>query len=462
MRSSAGNLGRLSAGLGGTLFPDSPEPGHRLGRAESGIVVASVLAMLVFLQLLRLGLSDSLESFWAEDATVFFGGAQVEGFWESLVSPYTNYLVVLPRLIGETATWVPLEVAPSAVAILATTAGAVSALAVWHASAGHIHDPYLRAALAAATALAPVAGLETINSGSYASWYMMVAVFWLLLWRPRTGWGAGLAAVFILVTALSNATVWFLIPLAALRTVAIRDTRDVAIIASFWIGAVVQVPVALTHEQMADPTWSADIWTAYLQRILGGALLGLDIGGSAWSEIGWPYLWALLAAALVGLSLGLRRAGTGPRALAALSVLTSVAMFAAICYQRDVGTTIVWEAGDYSGAVSRYAIVPALLLLGAALALLDSHLRDRRGRRGSGAAVAAAVAIVVVAIATSFDQAESEVRGTPPWSAALEEAAVACAAEDADSVPAATSPPGFGVFVPCDKIPEDLRPETSR
>ena len=168
--------------------------------------------------------------------------------------------------------------APAATSTLAALAAAVSGLAVWVASAGHIRSPYLRLALAAATVLAPVSGLESTDSGSYASWYLLFASFWLLLWRPRTDWGAALASALILLTALSNATVWFLIPIAVLRAIAIRDRRDAMIVASFALGSVIQVPVALTHGQMAEPTWSPDVWSAYAQRVIDGAALGLRLG----------------------------------------------------------------------------------------------------------------------------------------------------------------------------------------
>ena len=101
-------------------------------------------------------------------------------------------------------------------------------------------------------------------------------------------------------------------------------------------------------------------------------------------------------------------------------------MFFAIAYQRDVGTTIAWQAGEYSGAVSRYVIVPALLLLSAALALIDSGIRDRAARTRPPWPVAVAVGAVIVAIAVSFYQGEPEVRGTPGWDVAVEEAAREC------------------------------------
>ena len=65
------------------------------------------------------------------------------------------------------------------------------------------------------------------------------------------------------------------------------------IVASFALGSAIQVPVALTHGQMAEPTWSADVWSAYAQRVIDGAALGLRLGGIAWRELGWPFLGPL-------------------------------------------------------------------------------------------------------------------------------------------------------------------------
>ncbi len=150
---------------------------------------------------------------------------------------------------------------------------------------------------------------------------------------------------------------------------------------------MIQVPVALTHGQMAEPTWSADIWTAYAQRVVNGAALGLRLGGIAWRDLGWPFLGLAPRPGRDRPGDRLQAgAGPAPRALAIAAVATSIVMFFAVCYQRDVGSTIVWQSGAYTGAVSRYVIVPALLLLSAALALIDSSLRNRgaaaRGRRG--------------------------------------------------------------------------------
>ena len=47
-------------------------------------------------------------------------------------------------------------------------------------------------------------------------------------------------------------------------------------LAGYWAGALAQVPVLLFNkEEAVTPLWSHDIWTAYLQRVVDGAFLGL-------------------------------------------------------------------------------------------------------------------------------------------------------------------------------------------
>ena len=61
--------------------------------------------------------------------------------------------------------------------------------------------------------------------------------------------------------------------------------------------------------------------------------------------------------------------------------------------------------------------------------------------------------MIAAAIATSFDESNPEARGTPDWSTALKGAARECEAEPAQEVAVPTSPPGFGITLPCDLIP---------
>jgi hypothetical protein len=459
METGRGRLAALKAHLDASLFP-APAPGRQaFSRWETALLTASFLALAVVLELARPGWSGSLHSLWAEDGSVFLQESLVHSAGETVFNPYANYLVLVPRLIGEAATLAPLPDAPAAISILSATVVASSGLVVWHASAGHIRNPYLRGTLALLTVLVPVGGLEAVDSASNVSWYMLFATFWILLWRPPGNRRCGVAALFVLATALSNPGVWFLAPLAALRALVVRDRRDLAIVAAFWGGAAVQVPVLLSHHAETSPHWTHDIWTVYLQRVVDGVPLGLGLGGDAWSAIGWPLPIGLSVCALAGIAVGAWRSTPGPRFFAAIAVATSLGMFVGSLYQRAVGTVMVWPEGSSNEVGGRYAIVPALLLASVALVLLDTSLRrDGPPRRFTWPA-GAAVAVLLFAIGTSFYVGDLVVRGMPPWEASLRAAADACVTERREIVAIQTSPPGFAVPLPCDRISSFADPQ---
>jgi len=443
----------LRGRLDEALFRDAPRPGRRLEAWEQALLVVSLIALAVFLQLLRIGFSASLDALWAEDGPIFLQGALTESFGEAVFSPYAGYLVLVPRLIGEGAGLVPIEHAAAATSILSALAVALCGLAVWHAAAGLVRNPYLRGALVVLTVLVPVAGLESIDSAAYVPWYMLFATFWLLLWRPRTTLGAVLGSLFVLVTGLSSPGVWFFLPVAALRALAARGWRDVALLGSYAVGALTQVPVlALNQDQAVEPLWTSDIWTAYAQRVIDGAAFGQRLGGAAWAHLGWPFLTAVLVCAAVGLAIGIWRGGPTARWFAALTVPISLALFVVSTYQRAVGTQIMWPPDNYHGAAGRYAIVPALLLVSLAVVMVDNAAR-RRGETGWRSWLAiGAVALALVGVTTSFDMRDPAARGEIRWGKAVDGAAIACSAEDLGEVSVPSSPVGFGLEVPCERL----------
>jgi hypothetical protein len=451
----ANAIRQLRSRLDESLFSPAPSGETTVHWGERLAVVIALMALAVIFQILRVGPSTGIESLWAEDGQIFFQQALVQGFWETVFSPYAGYLVLVPRLIGEIGNLVPLRDAAAAMAIASGLVVALCGLAVWYGSAAHIRNPYLRGTLVALTVLAPVAGLESVVSGAYVLWYMLFASFWLLLWRPATTGGGVLGALFLLATGLSTPGLWFFAPLAALRALAIRDRRDLLLVGSYVVGAAIQIPViASNSEAAADPVWTNDIWTAYIQRVVDGAVFGEEIGGGAWAALGWPFLAVLLVCLGTGLLLAWRRSSAPARWLAAVAISTSLLMFVASAYQRAVGTAMVWPAGMHGGTAGRYAIVPALLLVSAALVLVD-----RPPQRSSPTwlpwAGIVAVAILLVALASSFYVGYPPARGTPLWGDALKSAAASCVAENATEGRVATAPPGYGVIVPCDQLPLD-------
>lgn len=418
------------------------------------MIVAALLALAVVFQLARLGWSASLNSLWAEDGQIYMQEALTQDFWDAIVSTYATYLVVVPRLIAELASLAPLRDVPAAVSILSALVVAVSGLAVWFASGSHIRNPILRGALVALTVLSPVAGLESIDSAAYVPWYMLFASFWLLLWIPRRFATAALGGLFILLTGLSTPGLWFFLPLAALRAITVRGPRDLLIVSSYAVGAAVQIPVlALTDETAVEPQWTADIWTTFLQRIVDGSLFGIRLGGEAWSHLGWPFLIVLTAAAAVALALGFRRAAPGARYLAAIAIATSLVMFVISLYQRAVGSQMIWPEGTFNSSGGRYSIVPALLLVSAGLVLLESWLRRRSpAAKPLAWPVVVVTAVLAVAIGFSFWSRDIAARGEPPWDATVDAAASACRTEHLTDIALPTSPPGFGIQLPCDDV----------
>lgn len=451
MRDREASWTRLRRDLDRSLFPPSPAPHRRTSAWEAALGAAGFLVLAVVLQLFRLGPTDAVNTVWAEDGPFFLAQAADGGFPDNLTTTYAGYLVVAQRLIGELGALVPLENASVAIALGACAVVAASGLAVWVASAGHISSPYLRGLLATLTVLCPVASLEAMASGTYVSWYMTFAVFWLLLWRPRSDWGAVLGGLFIVLAGLSGPGTFFFLPLALLRAATIRDRRDGILVGSFALAFAIQLPATLLSDENAvDPGWSRDIGTAYLQRVLNGAVLGEELGGRAWGRLGWPFLVAL-SLAFAGLIAWLAARATAGRLLAALAIVTSVGMFVLSAYQRAIGTGLMWQEGAFLGVGGRYAIVPALLLISAVVVLVDARTRSSASRQGVLPAGGTA-AVLTLALVTSFWVGNREIRGSLTWEEGLRAAAAECRKGGMPLVAVYTSPPGMTATLYCEQV----------
>lgn len=446
-------IGRLRGHLDRSLFPAPVEATSKFKGWEAALVIVSLVAIGAVLQLFRLGPSDALNSLWAEDSGVFFGGALTHSFFDAVTMPYAEYLVVLPRLIGELGTLVPLRDVPVAMNLTTVIVISLGGLAVWFASAGHIHNPYLRALLAALMVLSPVCTIEAVATPTNVAWYLIFAVFWLLFWRPKTTWGACLGGLLILVTGLSTPGTLFFAPVALLRTVAVRGRRDAVVVGSYWLGAAIQLTaMANNTEEVVGDAWSRNILATFLQRVVDGSVLGLELAGETWLEWGWAFLIAISAAVAIFLGVMLARSASS-RVFAAIAIVTSVVMFLASGYTRALGDVMVWHTGVYNNFGGRYAIVPTLLLISAALALIDAHCRSSR-RRLPVLAIAAAT-VLLASIVTSFDVRGEIGRGGAPWDESLRTSAAKCEAKNLTEVPVEASPEGWAVNVSCEDLSSD-------
>ena len=199
-----GTVRRVRAALG-VLFPEAPEP--RPGPGPAGrrairvaIEVVAVCAGAAVL-LPRIAGIPSWDSVYAEDQGVFLFDALARP-WHLLV-PFGGYEQLMPRLVGQLVSYLPLADAAVPYALAGAGIAALCALFTYHAMDGWIRSPWLRALTSAALILLPLAPIEIADSVVGAPWYVLTALFFALLWRPKN-WAGMTAAALVAFAAASS------------------------------------------------------------------------------------------------------------------------------------------------------------------------------------------------------------------------------------------------------------------
>ncbi len=446
----SGTIARLGDWPNRYVFRDALPGPPRDWLRVLGTALAGVL--LVGLQLLRMHSSAPLNSVWAEDGSAWLNDALHRGFLHALVTPHDGYLQTLSRLVAEPVALLPVRWFAPAMALSGALIVAACVVIVWRCSAPYIETPWLRLVLCGLMILTPAAGVEMFDNVTNSIWFIQFAAFWLLLWRPPSFAAAAAAAAILLLAALSTAGVILLVPVWALRAIAIRDRRDAVMVLAPAVGVLAQVPplLAQRYGYFDTPRWSSSLFAAYAQRVLGSGVLGNNVAGNAWRSMGVPFelllgagLVALVVLAMVGLS-------PGARCLVALMVAMSVAIFLVSGYERGIVAFLLWPAGRSNVAVGRYAICPSLLLLGAGVIALDGRMRRSGTVASHVAAVGVSLALVVLAL-SSFTPPDSAARGHFSWSRSVATARARCARRLVAAASLPVSPFG-GLSIPCDRL----------
>jgi hypothetical protein len=344
------------------------------------------------------------------------------------------------------------------------------AFLVWRASAGHIESPRLRAALAAMVVLLPVVGVETLDNVTNSIWFVLFASFWVLLWRPMTFARAAAAASFIFIAALSNAAIVVFAPLWLLRLIAIRDRRDGIIVTGFAVGTAVQLALSWnapaqgeggTHldpfvAALFSPHWDWSLVPAYAQRIVGGVLGGQRINAFVWVNLGTGLEVAMGATLLLFAGFSLFGASR-TRVVVPITIAASLGLFLATGYRRWFlfGMAFIWPHGSSDTSQAHYMVTPTLLLLSALFVQLDARPRFvslgawSKLRKGT-------VLVLFLAALVSFDVGESNIRGSPTWSDAVDAGRATCGHTNVADVelPIAprTSSGSYQARIPCSKL----------
>jgi hypothetical protein len=372
------------------------------GRLAGAALQVAAVALGACLLLLRIPGLPSWDSLYLDDYGTFFVRA-LEHPWQ-LFSPQHGYVQVVPHVIAQLATYVPL----SRVSVLFAVSGAVIAAAcglyVFHASAGHIQSVALRALLGAAIVLLPIAPLEIADNALGAPWYMLLALFWGVLWRPRTLAGTTVTAVLAFATAASTTIAVLYAPLLALRLFALRRPREHAVTAGWLAGCLVQLPVVLSsYSGGRSPLDNASA---------SGMSLSFYAHDVVLPSLGWHLSWWLQsfagrdgATAIVGAVLAvvfglILIAQPGNRAIATTVLLTGFGI--------TVFSTTLVSYASTSPAVNpnrefgaRYTALPIFLIEAGIIVGADYALRQRRRRRRESTAPAAGRRALTLLTATA-------------------------------------------------------------
>ena len=384
------------------LFPAPIESAPRAGLPRWAFLLVQVAAITLgaLAMLARVGGRPVWKSAYAEDPGIYLPGALAHP-WQLLQS-YGGYLQLVPRLIGQIAALLPIWHAAVAFAVGGALVASACALFAYHASAGQIGSRWLRALLGLSVVLLPVAPLEIADNGVNTIWYLLVALFWAALWRPRTGGGVTAAAVMAFVAAASSSLAFLFLPLFAARAIVLpRRLREHAATAGWALGCVLQIVVILTsHLSRFIPRDPVNAVLYYAHEVLLPAL-------------GWHLSWHLRDA--VGLTGATVLAGGLIVVVLACAVLTQdrrCRLFVVTAVVTGLVFTAFTSAFAWAGpgqrvtvAVehgARYSTVPILLLDAALIVAADAYAGRWWPRPRAVAAVVALVAVLAAGWATDF------------------------------------------------------------
>lgn len=352
---------------GDTVFVPEEPATRRIRDLAVALTGTVTLAVLVAVRASKINI---LTTMWAEDGRIFLTDALRDGAGPTLLRGYNGYAHLGARIAAGITAALPAEWGAASLAVLSTLG--VGALAVFSARAAssHITAAPARWVYALAIVLLPAAGIEVLGNIANLHWFLLVAAFWAVVWRPAATRHVALACGVVALAMLSDPLAVFLTPLVAWRVVTVTARRDRAVAVAFGLAAVVQGAVVLnTDSSGITPSFKAAIGLLE-KRLLVGSVLGVDTTVDfvdAWG-MGGVHIVAVLLVAAAGAAWW--RWGGDSRALLLLGGVSAVGLFLVSVGLRGSGE----DAGVISGIVaggSRYTVAPALILAGLALVVLQ-------------------------------------------------------------------------------------------
>lgn len=462
--SSAGHprpplLGRAGRKLA-LLFP---EEGHRARHAPVPVIVLAYLAAIAagaLVLLLRQAGRPPWETLWAEDGSTLLPAA-LSHPWGSILQQYAGYVQLVPRLIADCVASLPLRAAGFAVAVAGALAASCCAAFTFRACAGHVRTTTLRAVLAASVVLLPTALIEIANSGIDVPWYLMFALFWALLWRPRSGAGMAVAALIGLATMSSQILAALYAPLVAARVIALPRAREQAVTFGLLAGGALQLPGILSSHEPYHLSHPERAWSFYLQHVILAAVAGRHLAEVLQDRAG-DLGAVVIAACAVALVAGWAFIRGGPRVRAFIVTAMGFGLLLTLlpAMVRSKVTipgqrSPLWVPGD------RYTAAPILLIYAVVVVAVDASLRraaarprparprPARPRPRPARLLAAWVLVLALGAVWASDVRYVDSRSSyPSWSRAVSSAKSRCQGHPRATVQV----PHTSAFLPCSAV----------
>lgn len=395
-----------------------------LARCGGLVALAAIASALAWWRL------DSItrDTLWAEDSRIFLSGALHPTSPFEVFEPYAGYLQVVPRIAASIVVgFAPISAyAVTMTALMCAVAGVAAAL-VYVLSRDLRISRVTRIALAIVTVAAPGILNEILGNGANIHSVLLWLSPFLLLYRPRSWFGAIALAVVTLLVFTSEIQAIIFLPLLLWHG---RHRRKLPTAAAAAIGTAFEIWASFSSVRTS---------TAELHPLALVYGFALQAGGSEWvsrtvdvgrivAEHGWGVALALLVpATAAAVFLVIRR--PRDRYVTIAFVAAAVIIFAA-------GTIVNWSSTfDYPGystaqlstvSTIRYGGVPSMLMLAvlivAAERLVLAHPLALRFVGGAiGVAVAASLILNVHATGHTL-----RAHG-PRWSTQVSDAAKSCA-----------------------------------
>ena len=400
-------LGRALIVLG-QLFPEAPErPRAHVAPAARRLVVdfatvavnVAVIALGAAVLLIRQAGHPSWDTIWAEDGHVFLPRALLHPVG-SLYQPSAGYLQLPQQLIADVVARLPLGDAAAGLAVAGAVVASCCAAFVFHASAGHVRTLGLRVLLGASVVLLPTAVIEIANTSVNSSWYLLFALFWALIWRPRSWAGMGIASIIGFAAVSSQALAVLYAPLVAARIIALPRPREQAAALGWLAGLGLQASIVLRSHLPRPAGLLSAAFNYYFHHVVVAAVTGWHLAHRFHAESGSGRVVVAAACAVAALAgWALIRGDTRLRLLAAATLLAGILLAVVPVLSRSwVATSLVtnrWLPG------SRYTDTPILLIVSLAIVVADAWLRSRENAFWH-AIHYAGISMIVIILATTW------------------------------------------------------------